>query len=218
MYSYLSEISQHGIKAAGRRAKACPSQRAGFLAGLGAGRVGSMDLAGIKWLSLMVQTPSHGQAVARLGVSALMSKNPERSQKPVQKSVKSWMFNFCSAWSLFALKEPSQSCKVGEQTKGNYRQQDAYESDCENQSRVTSMKMRAAVKHLLRVCDIALGGVHFGGIRVGFINDRFARAFFPNGNANACDQKNSEYPNNKFHAFQHMVEKADFQGGSPCYS
>ncbi len=80
------------------------------------------------------------------------------------------------------------------------------------------MKMRVLVEHLLRIRDIALDGVHLGGVRIGFINDRFARAFFPNGNANASDQKNSEYPNNKFHVFQHMVEKADFQGAAKCYS
>ena len=80
------------------------------------------------------------------------------------------------------------------------------------------MMMRVVIKHLLRVCNVALGGVHFSGFRIGFIYDRFARTTFPNGNANASDQKNSEYPNNKFHAFQHMVVKADFQGAAKCYS
>lgn len=64
--SMLDCLVQHGIKAAGRRAKACPSQRAGFLAGLGAGRLGFMGLAGIKGPSHAVKTPPHGQALARL--------------------------------------------------------------------------------------------------------------------------------------------------------
>ena len=84
---------------------------------------------------------------------------------------------------------------------------------------MTPLVKRRVQKHLVRIMNVAL---HFGALLCSHINfagqKRTFLAPFVDGNANASDQKNSEYPNNKFHTFQHMVERSDFQGAAPCYS
>jgi len=149
MFVHVFNIPQHGIKAAGRRAKACPSERAGFWGGLGAGLVGFSDLVAIKWLSPAVQAPTHGQVLARLG----------------------------------------------------------------------GLVKRCVQEDLVGVMDIALHFCALFHIHINLACQKCALfAPFPNGNANAREKQNSEYPNNKFHTFQHRVEKSEFQGAAPCYS
>lgn len=215
--------TQHGIKAAGRRAKACPSQRAGFWAGLGAGQMGRADLAGIKGVSLAEQTPPHGQAMARLECLVMKLAINTHVYSAFLNLFDTIDFGRSCVWTMFfAQRNFSRftSRLDDEINDENCKSDERYQRDKISSSHeLKSLMKRRVQKHLVGIVDITvqLRALFCVGVKV-MSHKRALLTPLVDRNANAKDEQSNKYPQNYNHTFQHTVETADFQGAAPCYS